>query len=179
MSSDVSRTFRASIAAAVVLAVLGCNPIVQVEGGMFDSISHRFGREGPLVEARAGMFSGSLGGTMGIRSKFSSELTQIAISQDFFFMPLYPRLVTPFLRAGVNNYQFESLDDAFGYGMFSPYAEVGALIRISEDQSARTWLSLGVGIEHDIRFTSQPNESYWSLRAGLWFSEETPPMTTP
>jgi hypothetical protein len=92
-----------------------------------------------------------------------------ALSEDFVLIP-FARIewLTPFLRGGLNAYQFESLDDEFAYGMFSPYAEGGFLVRLWRDpDGSSVFLSLAGAVEYDIRFTDQPNEGYWMGIGGI------------
>jgi hypothetical protein len=171
-----SRSSRRALAAVGLLLAMGCNPLLTVDGGYFAALSERPGREGVAANLRVGMFDDSqrtqaFGTTLGFRTKFSARLTQFALSQDMWLEPVAHHFaVRPYLRAGINSYQFESLDGSFAYGMFSPYAEAGWVVRVTELGFEELLLTLGGAIEYDLRFTDHPDEGYWSALVGLALS---------
>jgi len=160
-----------------MLAFIGCHPIFHFDGGFTDAFSERQGRVGGAANAHVGMHTGEgangviAGGGIAIRSRLAGDLFQFSLAEEFFVMPFSKiEIITPFFRGGFNVYQFESLDDSFAYGMFSPYAEAGLLVRLTQDGTDTTFLSFTGLVEHDVRFTHQPNESYWMGLIGFGFS---------
>ncbi len=93
-----------------------------------------------------------------LRTKFSSSLQQFALSPHAYY--LHSSAVSPYLRAGASLLQFEHIDGGFGYGMFSPCAELGMYIYP---------VVVSTFVEYDIRFTNQPNEGYFGAMLGLGY----------
>ncbi len=60
--------------------------------------------------------------------------------------------------------------------MFSPYGEVGVLVRVrGGDGGSRTHFSLSGVAEYDLRFTDQENQGYFMLLFGIVGIGEAPP----
>jgi hypothetical protein len=159
----------------LVWAGAACNPLIQVDGGAFSAFSDRPGRTGGVADLRVGAVGDepagggpAVGGSGGLRLKLSEALTQVALCADLMVFPVPgARHLLPFLRLGVNGFQFEDLDDSFGFGLYSPYAELGSLLVVTPSQPDRWFVSFGLGVEYDLRLTDQPNEGYWYAVLGF------------
>jgi hypothetical protein len=104
---------------------------------------------------------------LALRTKFASSLQQFALSPHVYY--LHGSWVSPYLRAGANLLQLEHVDDGFGYGMFSPYGELGMYI---------TPFVMSGFVEYDVRFTEQPNEGYFGFMIGIGTGLSTDPLTS-
>ncbi|HQP35244.1 MAG TPA: hypothetical protein PLI95_08700 [Polyangiaceae bacterium] len=148
---------------ALALGAQGCfSMLMDLQGGYTSSTRFESGRQGFALNASAG---GNLGDTRGaevagpglaIRSKLTSEVKQISLSPHAYL--LGGSGIAPYARGGVNLLQFEQVDGSFAYGMFSPYGEVGIYL---------SPLVLSAFAEYDLRFTSQRNEGFVGIMAGI------------
>lgn len=159
---------RPSFAVGLPLAWLGLGAqgcfslLADAQGGFTSSTTFDSNRRGVAVNASAGGNLGEdetaehVGPGIALRTKFSQDVTQFAFSPHAYV--LAGSVVSPYARAGVNLAQVESVDGAFAYGMGSPYGELGIYV----------WPVVISGFaEYDVRFTSQRNEGFVGIQAGI------------
>lgn len=145
--------------------------VASAEGGYLRPVSSVDGHTGGAAHFRLEAVNRrrenwGLGG--GLRIKGASEVKQLSISFNVLYTPLGIRAFVPYLRGGVNEFQFESVDGSFGYGMFSPFAEAGVMLRVARDKRrGGTYLTIGGFTEYDLRFTDQRSRAYWGLMVGI------------
>jgi len=124
---------------------------------------------------------------VGVRAKYGEDLVQFAIHENFVLL-LTPRVrgVTPFVRGGLGILQFERVDGRFAFGMFSPTAELGIMIRLwTRDDTPiqqgavvrrrrrSLMLTLSAGTEYTLRFGSvHQNRGYWGIQLGISRGDE-------
>lgn len=160
---------RPLIAAAVLPLALGSQGcfslLADVQGGYTSSTTFDNGRGGFALNASAGgnvsdrsSAAESAGPGLALRTKFSNEVKQVSLSPHAYY--LGGSVVAPYGRLGTNLLQFEQVDGRFAYGMFSPYAELGVFL---------TPFVLSAFAEYDLRFTSQRNEGFVGLMAGIGY----------
>jgi len=167
------RPLHAVTLALIALGSQGCFSLLgDVQGGYTSSTRFESGRRGVAVNASLGGnisddsdTAESVGPGLAVRTKFTSEVKQVSLSPHVYFLP--GSGVTPYARLGTNLLQFEHVDGRFAYGMFSPYAELGLYLAP---------FVVSAFAEYDLRFTSQPNEGFVGLMAGLGYgvSSKTP-----
>lgn len=155
------------------LSSQGCFSFLgDIQGGYASSTRFESGRRGVAVNAALGGnisdesdTAERLGPGLAVRTKFTSDVKQVSLSPHVYFLP--GSGVTPYARLGTNLLQFEHVDGSFAYGMFSPYAELGLYV---------TPFVISAFAEYDLRFTSQPNEGFVGLMAGIGYgvSSKTP-----
>jgi len=106
---------------------------------------------------------------LAIRTNYTPDITQIAFAAGLAAFP-EPDPIAPYFAAGIHTRQFESAYGDFAFGMFSPYAELGAHVGLAKNDF--TWIGVlaGTSIEYDIRFTDQPSQAYCSFKLGMAFS---------
>ena len=153
----------------------GCSLLATTEVGQFRATSKQAaGQTGVAAVTRAGHYvhtdSVSYGLGVGLRTKVAPQLKQYAVSTDVSVSPRL-RAVTPFIRAGVNAYQAESVAGDFGYGMFSPYGEAGLMVQLGRSSGGtRVYLTAAASVEYDLRFTDQASQGYWAALGGIAFA---------
>lgn len=177
------------------LLVSGCSRMgtfAYGQAGYFNAYDRESGHQGGAMEAGVDAYTFdevgvAAGGGLGVRLKYGDELFQFALSESFLLL-FTPRLrgLTPFFRGSLGMLQFERVDGAFAFGMFSPSAELGLMIRVSSDDAAPSShgpierrrrrglaLTLSVTTEYDLRFGSaHENRGYWGIRLGIVRAEE-------
>lgn len=165
------------------LALLpGCTALMTAQGGWVSPTSDRPGHEGVAVDLRMDFFDHSKtlspGGGFALRGKLADELFQVSIAEEAFVLygPRAP--MRPFVRGGINVFQFESVDGGFGFGMFSPYAEAGLIFAIfPEGGLGDDWLfTVSAAAEYDLRFTDQENQGYFLVLFGIGGSITMQPL---
>lgn len=148
-------------------------------------------RDAVAINARMGASSGSMGLHLDIQGRVGERIAQLGLGGGFSGMtrPLLSNHLL--LRGSLGIHYFETgvVDDAFSFGMGTPYADVAATWIVSSTireqaaymlsaccrEPARTYLdgwgfTLAAAIEYDVRFTSaQPNEAVWMVTLGLTF----------
>lgn len=159
--------------ASLALASQGCFSFLgDLQGGYTSSTRFEDGRRGLALQAAMGGnlsdksdLAESVGPGLAVRSKFTSDVKQVSLSPHVYY--LAGSGFTPYARLGTNLLQFEHVDGRFAYGMFSPYAELGLYF---------TPFVLSAFAEYDLRFTSQPNEGFVGVMAGIGYgvSSKTP-----
>lgn len=169
------RRWTFSIASIALIAMSGCLGITaSADGGSLKPFTSRDGHTGGQANLRAGVFGSDqnprLGGEMTLRAKLASNVKQFSIGGGVVFWPLRQHLVTPYGRLGLNEFQFESVEDNFGFGMFSPYGEAGLMVRVKPQVS----ISLGGTAEYDLRFTGADSEGYWGVLVGIVMVQPLP-----
>jgi len=161
---------------AVLVAAPACNMLATAEGGYVRPRRDPAGQQGAAVNVRLTGFDTNrsrtfgFGGSVGLRGKFAGEMQQVALSEDVMLMAGdSTNLFTPFFRGGFHFLQFERLGGDFGFGMFSPYAEAGVMVRVRQDpiHLSQTYVILGGAAEYDLRFTDQPNRAYYTGFVGV------------
>lgn len=164
-------------------ATTGCGFLFSTDAGYVMPAGDREGHDGVHAVVRAGMHSlnrkldeRQFGGQVGLRVKVADQLKQLSISESAVFYPLGFRVVAPYVRAGIHAFQFEIVDDEFGFGMFSPVGEAGVMIRISNDPKKGVgFLELGASAEYDLRFTDQDSGGYYAFFVGWTYAAAPPP----
>ncbi len=175
-SRGIMRAF-GSLAVVVACAPLGCAAMADIQAGYVTAPSGREGRSGVALHARAVGGEASLVQGFALRAKVSGRLVQVA--------PAYEALVlaaerdsafVPYAGVGVHVLQFESVDRRFAFGMFSPYAQIGAAIPLpfNVDALGRTVrgplaLLIAGTAEYAVRFSSAPNEIYVTATIGVGY----------
>ena len=177
------------------LLLSGCHQIGSLrygQAGYFSAYDEAPGHMGSAIELGVdvhtfGSRGVAAGGGLTLRVKRGEELFQVAIGEDYLLLfTSRVRTLTPFVRGGLNVMQFESVDGRFAFGMFSPSAEVGLMIRLwtADDEPTRmgqmerrgrrsVMLVLSATTEYDLRFGSaHDNRGYWGLRLGIVRSDE-------
>ncbi len=171
----------------VVLGALaeGCGMSLAATGGYVTTVAAAAPSAGASIHGHLG-YSARRGGSnlfsdasqlralhafhvgVSFRMRFAQGLTQVAAGPEAALR--YPALVSPYGRLGVNLVQFESNAGSFGFGMFSPWAELGlGLCPDWRDASANAaWCITASGLAgYDLRFTSQPGAAYVGALAGV------------
>lgn len=156
-----------SLVAVVALAILlpAC-PRFQGQAGVFTSLADRPGRTGTML---SGYLSGGddpeWGLGLGTRLKFARNLQHVGLSVDAQLHGYNETGFVPGIRAGINFFQFENVDQSFAYGMFTPYAEGGFYIEL--DEGSKLYLTIVGMAEYTVRFTSQADDFHWGAMLGL------------
>lgn len=162
-------------------------------------------RDTVAINARTGASSGNMGLHFDIQGRIGEHIAQFGLGAGFSAMsrPLLSNHLLLRGALGVHYLETGVVDDAFSFGMGTPYADFAATWIVSSTireqaaymlsaccrEPARTYLdgwglTLAAGIEYDVRFTSaQPNEAVWMVTLGVtWIKdwlihEETNPPT--
>jgi hypothetical protein len=167
--------FRALALALAAPLLTGCWAFTRLDGGPVVPISSCTGCSGSALDAHAALGEDfGAGADVAIRTKFTPDVQQLAVAFGLTAVG-EPEPIYPYFTTGIHVLQFESAYDRFAFGMFSPYAELGAQIGVIDNrvlEAGDEWLSVLVGtaIEYDLRFTPQPNEGYWSLKLGVAYT---------
>jgi hypothetical protein len=159
---------------ALVVAVLSsacASTVFTAQGGYVRPAEDRDGQTGGAVNLYGGAFvnrDSNLGMEMALRFKGASNLKQGAMGMSLISIPFGAHVVMPFGRAGVHELQFESVNGDFGFGMFSPFAEAGLMIRTKRRRyGGGTFFTISAFGEYDLRFNSPKSGAYWGIAIGI------------
>lgn len=159
---------------ALLLFTPACSGWVRAEGGFTTATTLARGRQGGAVgvEAAIGGEHDALAFDVALRGKVTEGAGDVAL----FLGGLHLRRPDPvalYLLGGVNLLQLGSADGEVSFGMASPVAEIGMVIDIANRKTANGLrlespdvLTVGTRIEYDVRFTTQPNEGFWTVNVG-------------
>ncbi|MDC3962768.1 hypothetical protein [Polyangium jinanense] len=159
---------------ALLLFTPACSGWLRAEGGFTTSTTLARGRQGGSVGLEAAI--GGEHDRVALDVALRAKVTEGAGDASLFIGGL--RLLRPdpgglYLLGGVNVLQLGSADGDVSFGMFSPVAEVGLAIDFRNRKTSNRlrlespeMLTLGTRIEYDLRFTSQPNEGFWTVNLG-------------
>lgn len=172
-------TTRCALVGVVSLALLeGCSAWVHATAGVATTFSG--GRDGPegVVDLEYGGSIGRdvpIGPSLNLHGRFGDQLVQLAPSLSLRAMARAP--AAPFVGLGVRAFSFESNNGSFGFGMGSPYLDAGIYVPFTSmssvfgSRSDSAGGGLGVVLHgqvgYDVRFTSQPNETWASISLGI------------
>jgi len=161
----------------VVLCV-GCVGYVHATGGVASNL-------GPKAPAALGaVLDGAYGGAIGspssiwpsldLRVRAGEGLVQVA--PGLSLRAGLPSLVTPIAGLGVRLLSFEVNDSDLGFGMFSPYLQLGLFVGLHDRgialRSTRHAVGAAAGFVvhadagYDVRFTHQPSSLWASASIG-------------
>lgn len=164
----------------VVLASLlgGCASFSSMEAGASYAIAKPHQSAAALnlaYGAGLGDETAGVGAGGELRTKLGPNMGRIAIGPLLYgYGAPEASVVAPYVRLGFDLLQFESVEGAFAFGMFSPHAQAGVLFRVAR----RVGLSVGIDGEYVVRFTDTPNTGYASLMLGV-VGIESSTMTFP
>lgn len=170
---DPARRRSAALALALWAPLLsGCWAWARVDGGVTTPTTLCEGCQGATVNTHfAAGEDGEAGFDTAIRMKFTPDVAQFAYGVGYVGT-FQPEPVSPYFLGGAHLLQLESAFDEFAIGAFSPYAELGARIALSDRRGGLVELSLGTSIEYDLRFTDQPNQGFWGFMIGVGVSDD-------
>lgn len=152
---------RAVVVCGLALFCTGCGSLLLHTSSGFVSSMKMGHRDGGAVNFHIDGGSRYLAIGSSLRMKFASAFQQVGMGPEAVFFAPRVGPVTFYGRFGVHVSQFESLDSKFKFGMGSPYAELGLMLRVYYIQ-----LSFSAAIEHSVRFGAF-DESYWSALFGI------------
>lgn len=162
--------FRALALALAAPLLTGCWAFARLEGGPVVPISSCTGCSGSALDAHFAFGEDiSAGPDFALRTKFTPDVQQLAFAFGLTAVG-EPEPISPYFTTGIHVLQFERAYGRSAFGMFSPYAELGAHVGVIHDGDE--WLSVlfGTAIEYDLRFTQQRNDGYWSLKLGVAYT---------
>jgi hypothetical protein len=146
----------------ILFTMIGCGSMVlQTTTGFVASMTDVH-RNGGAVNFHVNGGSEFVGVGPALRMKFTKNDQQIGLGTELIvlFPPVGP--VTFYGRAGIHAGQFEWLSKDFVYGMFSPYGELGVMVRVYFIQ-----LTASGAVDYSVRFGNPPNEGFWSFLLGV------------
>ena len=166
------------LACATLLGSAGCAAYAHGTGGVASNLG------GAAPAALGGVIDGEYGGGVGLTSFVWPSLNvHVRVGPDLFqFAPsvslrgALPEVVTPVYGLGLRVLSLEANDGRFGFGMFSPYAQLGLFIAVdgdsAHDRASGRALGAGSGLVvqaeagYDVRFTRQPNAFWGAVSIG-------------
>lgn len=160
------------LVAAAIAALCGCTTVFQGQGGYFAPTSSREGHRGAAAQASFHAVSRdeqrwTLGVGWCVRGKFADELIQGAIATEAIALAAPGGVAVPYLRGGMHVVQVEQVDGEAAFGMFSPYAEAGVMLRVRRFANGDRWfVTVGAAIEYDVRFSDADDGGYFMLLVG-------------
>ncbi len=162
MKERAQQALRCAWALAIALCVGGCHQVGHLQAGPMWSLSpETSGRDGLELNTHAAIDpesgSSGVGVDGGLRMKYSNRLRHAGVSVGLAAHPARGESGL-LVRAGFNIFQFESVDDQFAFGMFSPSIAAGASFE---------GYTLTVGMDYIVRFSAVPNEGFVSIKLGL------------
>jgi len=157
----------------LVLSTPACSGWVRAEGGFVTSTTLAKGRQGASagVEAAIGGEHDPVALLMALRGKVTEGAGDVALHVGGIHIH-NPDPVGFYVMGGANFLQLGSADGDVSFGMFSPAAELGMIIGFKSKSPSGVpvklpdMLTLGTRIGYDLRFTSQPNEGFWTVNLG-------------
>jgi len=158
------------------LAASGCTGWVRAEGGFTTSTTFNAGRQGGSagVEVAVGDRYAPIAFDVALRGKATANAGDAALYMGLLHIHT-PKPVGFYVLGGANVLQLGRADGDVSFGMFSPVAEGGLLINAEKkvmngmDTKLPGMVTLGVRIEYDLRFTSQPHEGFLTANLGYAF----------
>lgn len=173
----MSRLWTACAALTLLLHAAGCSAWVHASGGVASNLSSR------APAALGGVLDLEYGGaiaspaplwpSLNLHVRGGPDLVQVAPSLSLRGALRSP--ITPVYGVGARFLSFEA-NDGFGFGMFSPYAELGAYVALFSPGGHLETVTHGVGggnglvlhadVGYDLRFTHQPNAWWTSVSLG-------------
>lgn len=175
----MSRSLAVVLLCAVLSADSGCASYAHVTAGAASNLG------GAAPAAVGGVLDGELGGGVGLASfAWPSVNAHVRVAPDLFQLApslslrgALPALVTPVYGLGFRLLSFEVNDGGFGFGMFSPYLQLGFFVGLGRDSGQLRSGSLTVGggnglvlqaeTGYDVRFTHQAS-SFWGAVSIGW-----------
>jgi len=161
----------------------GCAGYKMVTGGVATGLGEGSHRLAGTVDAEIGgsMVTSRLRRSpamlaLGVHGRFGDDIVQVAPTLTLRALPALGRVML-FGGLGFRMFQVESARGEAGFGMFSPLADLGAMVLLPGQPYGETsggrrfvggWVFVLRGaIGYDLRFTSQPSEGWASATAGL------------
>ncbi len=142
----------------------GCFSVVaDAQAGAVSSTRFTEGRYGGAVQLAGGMnfdnysrSAESVGPGLDLRGKFTEDIQQVSFGPHVYV--LGDSWVTPYGRAGATLLELGSVDGAGTFGALGPRAELGMFFGTFVISSFA---------EYDLRWTSQDNEGFVGVMAGI------------
>jgi hypothetical protein len=151
----------------------GCFSVVaDAQAGPTSSTRFTDGRYGAALQVAGGMNisdegrdAESVGPGLDLRSKITGDVKQGGFGAHVYW--LSSSFTTPYARAGATLLELGSVDGETSFGAFGPRAEAGVFFGTVVVSSFAEW---------DVRMTSQKNEGFVGLMAGIGTAVSTAPL---
>lgn len=160
------------LALACAPALPACSYFTQLGGGPVMSAEGRSGRVGLEAQVHGGYGWGGVDAIVGLggsaRLRGTEDVQQLAGGPHLFATMLNDG-PAPYLRLGAHVLQLERVDGDFGFGLFSPFVELGVNFFTALQGPlgfVGDGFSLGLWYGRDTRVTDQPSESMVGLTLG-------------
>ncbi|MEZ4267685.1 MAG: hypothetical protein R3F39_15000 [Myxococcota bacterium] len=167
---------RAVLICTLLLAPLaGCAAAVHGEVGYVAPFRGEESGGGGAFNAYAGFGRSPVTSSVGVRTKFTDDARQAALSLDIAGMSRVS-IFSPYVRGGVHLLQYDKVGDKEAVSIGSPYLEAGVLLVLDtglatggSGPGAGVFLSAGGMVEYAIRLGELPNQPYWAAMLGAGF----------
>jgi len=169
-------TFRLVFFAAALTSALpigGCMSVVaDVQAGATSSTRFTEGRYGGALQVASGLNMSDdsrdvehFGPGADLRAKITRDAKQVGFGPHLYLLD--SSYVTPYARTGVTLVEVGSVDGETSFGAFGPRAELGMFFGTFVLSSFAEW---------DVRMTSQKNEGFVGVMAGIGTAVSTAPL---
>jgi hypothetical protein len=155
--------------------LVGCAAAVHGEVGYVAPFRGDEDGGGGAFNAYAGFGRSPVTSSLGVRTKFTDDARQAALSLDIAGMSRVS-IFSPYVRGGVHLLQYDKVGAQEALSIGSPYLEAGVLLLLDTGLAtggagpgAGFFLSAGGMVEYSLRFGDLPNQPYWAALLGAGF----------
>ncbi len=151
--------------------MIGCAAAVHGEVGYVAPFRGDEHGGGGGVNVYAGFGRTPVTSSVGVRTKFTDDARQAALSVDIASMSRVS-IFSPYVRGGVHLLQYDKVGPREAVSIGSPYLEAGVLLLLGTSGAgpgAGVFISAGGVIEYSLRFGDLPNQPYWAAMLGAGF----------
>lgn len=153
----------------------GCAAAVHGELGFVAPFRGHESGGGVATNVYAGFGRTPVTSSIGVRTKFTDDARQAALSLDIGAMSRVS-IFSPYVRGGVHLLEYDKVGSREAVSIGSPYLEAGVLLlldtalgRDRRGPGAGIFLSAGGMVEYSVRFGDLPNQPYWAAMLGAGF----------